>query len=308
MTFSDILSMFVSLIARVWHDEEGGGEGGGEGGEGGSQNVPELPEGAIMADQWFSALPEELQNAPELQKFKDGKLEDFARSVSGFQKLVGKDPNKLVEMPDSPDSENRREILQRLGLPETTKDGAYKLEAPEGTPEFLQGDSEFSQKMIDKAHELGVFPDQLAGLYNTFVQEINGAYENQTSQLAAKAEENARSLEAEFGAAFNGKIAAANFAIDKLGGEEVRDALNEAGLGTHPPLIKALAEIGNMLAEDGDVSVNSGTGRFGNEMTPNEAKAKGRELLEEAMNTNDMAKKKRLNDEAQKFFKMASGA
>ena len=79
------------------------------------------------------------------------------------------------------------------------------------------------------------------------------------------AETNARSLEAKWGTGkFDQNLAAANFAIDKLGGEELRNAIDEANLGTNPLLLDAFQKVGFMLAEDtagaGGDEPNFGTG------------------------------------------------
>ncbi len=90
------------------------------------------------------------------------------------------------------------------------------------------------------------------------------------------------------------------------GGDELKKVINEAGLGNNPHVVRAFSKAGKLLAEDGVGSDRgSGNSPFG-QMTPDEARGKALELQEQALNTENRIEKKRLNEEAQKFWKMVT--
>lgn len=46
--------------------------------------------------------------------------------------------------------------------------------------------------------------------------------------------------------------------MDKFGSPELKQYLNETGLGNHPELVRIFANIGKAMSEDGLVTGNSG--------------------------------------------------
>lgn len=322
-------------VLRVFNDEAGeGGEDaggektgqeggakdsliGGEGGEGTGQKTgqegtpgtgdtpPKLPEGAFKADAFQEALPEDLRQNPAIAKHKD--FESFARSHVHAQSMIGKDSDRIVELPGSDDADGRVGLLQKLGAPEDPK--GYEITPPEGTPDFLKPDAENSimPSIFEAAQKQGVLPDQMQAIYDTFTEQVKKAAEHQGQTTEATHSENLRALEAKWGQAFDQKVAAANFAIDKYGGDEVRERLNAAGLGTDPNVMEMLADLGAARSkEDGVEGTGQGSGAdFSGKLTPDQATAKGKELLRMSLNETNIAEQRRLANEAQKFFKMA---
>lgn len=289
---------------------EGGGSGAAEGGgsgaaEGGQQQEVTLPEGAIFADARFrEALPDDLKQHPSLQKMTN--VEHMARSYVSAQKMVGKDPDSIVELPKADDPDGRRAVLAKLGLPEKP-DGYEKLSLPEGAPEFMKPEGQLAQGFMETAHKLGVLPDQVSGMYQWFSGVMGEAAQAQEAEKNAKADENIRALQGEWGNAYDQRVAAANFAIDKLGGEDLRAALDDAGLGASPVVLKALAQVGGLMAEDGVGDSRGGKGGpFGGAMTPDEARSKARDMQQAALNEKNPSERRRLNEEAQKYYKMAT--
>lgn len=270
-------------------------------------SATQLPEGAIYADARFrEALPDDLKQHPSLQKMTN--IEHMARSYVSAQKMVGKDPDSIVELPKADDPDGRRAVLAKLGLPEKPE-GYGELKPPEGAPEFLKPEGPLAKGFIEAAHKLGVLPDQVSGMYEWFSGVMGEAAQAREAELNAEADENIRALQGEWGNAYDQRVAAANFAIDKLGGDELRNELDAAGLGASPVVLKALAQVGGIMAEDG-VGDGRGTGKgssFGGVMTPDEARSKAREMQQIALNEKNPAERRRLNEEAQKYYKMATG-
>ena len=77
-----------------------------------------------------------------------------------------------------------------------------------------------------------------------------------TQQNVEKAREQQRETwleqaKAELGDGYDATVQKAYLAVQSLGSEKLKDALNEQGWGNHPELIKAFAHFGGLLAEGG---------------------------------------------------------
>ncbi len=301
---------------RIFYDEAAGGEAGTAGGEAGTGSgeagaagtgIPgtgevKLPEGAFMTNNFREALPEDLRGHASLAKVAD--LEGMARSLVNAQAMIGKDPSRLVEIPTDDKPEELRAVLTKLGAPADAS--GYTLTPTEGAPEWLGVDQEMSKGFLEHAAKEGFLPSQTQGTYAWFTGVMANAAKTAETKSLAEADTNIRQLEAEFGGAFDQKIAVANHGIDKVGGEELRKVLNDAGLGANPVVLKAFLKVGGLVAEDNAGDGGTG-GTFGNRLSPDEARSKGKALLEQASKTGvDQMERRRLNEEAQVFFQMAA--
>lgn len=282
--------------------EDGGDAGGGDDTAGGGGQDTATGGGQDTAgggDQFDPAkfrdfLPEDLRNDTALGKVAD--LEGLARGYVSAQKFVGVPHDEIVRLPRADDHEARRGVLQRLGLPEKVDD--YKIEQPKDVPEHLGLDKPLGKWFVAKAHELGVLPEQAQGIYHGLVGELTTAFKDEEARLDAEAEENVRAIRAEFGPAFDQRLAAANFAADKFG---VKQVLNDAGLGAHPAVVKMLSEVGRLVSEDGSGDGSGGGGDFGSTPTPGESKARADELTSKALSMPMGSERKRLIEQAAKM-------
>lgn len=227
-----------------------------------------------------------------------------AAHVSLSKMLGNKDPSKYVEMPGVDDAAGRRGVLDRLGAPKTVED--VKFNVPDGTLEFLKPQGKLGKGFAEVSQKAGLLPEQTQALYDWFTGALGNQHNLQIAEGEKKVDGWVNSLKAEFGQAFDQKVAAANWAIDKIGGEsagELRTAFKEAGMGAFPPLIKALSRVGEILAED---TAGEGGSPFQVQDTPNQLKAKAMDLQRQAMNETNSAERRRLNEEAQKLRALAA--
>jgi hypothetical protein len=314
---------------KVRYDGEGGGEGGAgnEGGAGkeGAGN-PSLLNGAAgkeggagndggaggtndfkLPDNWDyrTALPPELKESPSAKKY--GSLPDLVRSLDSAQQMIGKPLDRLVEIPPNADATVRQQVMERLGLPKNLPD--YKIEAVKGAEDHLKVDSPNMKALIEVAHKEGILPGQMQAVINKFGGILAEGHKTIEAAEIQRNADNVTALKTKWGEAFDGKVAAANFAVEKLGGDKagvdaLRESINRGGLGTDGPLLNMLATIGEMLNEGGEAGDKQNGIGIG--MTPDNAKAEGMRLLNEAMNEKDQMKRRDLNAKAQEFFAKAS--
>jgi hypothetical protein len=276
--------------------------------EGQQPTAPAAPrtfEGSI-----FDYLPEDVRSNPALAK-TGGKLDVLVGSYLAAQQYIGKDVNRLVELPDDPAAEGAdatfKTILGKFGLPETLE--TYEIAAPEKAPASLALDTPMGQEFKKVAHEAGLLPKQASALYQWLAGSL-GAAEEASSRATEAARADARqALQKEWGEAFNHRLYAAQDAAQRLGGDELVQLLEKAGVADHPLVLKAFAEMGGILGTkavgpDG----RAPAGAFGKE-TPQELTALAQEKLAAAhrvMDTDRMAAMK-LSDEAQRLFARARG-
>lgn len=288
---------------RIFYDGDSGGEAGeGDPGTGdpGTGKV-QLPEGAFMADNFREALPEDIRSHAALAKIEN--IEGLGRSFINAQQMIGKDPSRVVEIPAADKPEELKAVMTKMGAPADAS--GYTLTPAEGLPAYLGPDQELSKGFLEHAAKEGMLPSHVQNTYAWMTGVLAETAKTQEAQELATSETNIRQLEAEFGPAFDQKIALVNHAIDRVGGEELRKVLNDAGIGANPVVIKSYLQVAGLLTED-NAGDGGGGGGFGSTLSPDEARSKGKALLEQASRSSDMAERRRLNDDAQKFFQMAS--
>jgi hypothetical protein len=220
-----------------------------------NNNVTSVVEQA--ASDWRAGLAEDIRADKSLAPIKD--INSLAKSYIHAQKLVGVEkiplPNKHAT------EEDWNVVFDKLGRPKSAEE--YKYNIGEDTTIDENALKVFSQQ----AHKLGLLPQQADGVvkfYNDIMQE-------NLKSLDAAAEtarvESEQVLRKEYGRAFEQKITKASQLARQYVGEDVLNMNLENGtkLGDHPQVVKAFAQLADMVGEDSFV------GQAGpNYLTPNE--------------------------------------
>lgn len=217
-------------------------------------NVEEIKSDVIeeVEASFLDKLPEDLKKQKALQDFKD--VDGLAKSYLHLNSLIGKKVSDL-------DPKELGEVFDKLGRPETPE----KYEMPLGANEDLV------KAYTTTAHKLGLNQEQARGLVEEYLvleKEKVQEYYNGVEKQKDKWDEE---LKAEFGGAYDKRVEVAKKAVETFGGEELREAMNATGLGNHPAMVKAFAQIGKELLEGGLTNAEAQTS-FG--LTP--ADAQGR--------------------------------
>ena len=246
-----------------------GSDGGSTGGKTAGGTAASTSAGSSPA--FADTLPADLR---EMALFKDIKdMDGLARSYANAAKMVGMDKAQLVALPaDDSDPAAMEAIYNKLGRPE--KPDGYKL-SPVELPEGLPRDAELEKTFLGRAHELGLSTKQADGLFKWW-SEVNVAkFAEADKQLAAAHQAANQALKADWGAAYDAKIALAGKAINQyqqqlgLGDGLVKEL--EAGLGNNPALAKLFAHLGEGISEPSELPGRT-TGRVDQALSPTEAK------------------------------------
>jgi len=206
--------------------------------------------------------PEIREQAQGLEKFKS--VDDLAKSYKHLEKLQGKE--HLPIPTDENDSDAWNEVFKRLGKPDDPNQYEFPSLAEDAQ---FQPDETFTEGLKQKAHELGLTPKQASELYRWYAEDIGEQSVKQSQEQAQKfRQESEQQLRKEFGNEFDNRVKAAQQAVHQFGGDDLAQLLEQTGLGNHPAIVKAFAEIGvNVLSED--KIGGSGPRQFG--YTPDQA-------------------------------------
>ncbi len=229
----------------------------------------------------------------------------MARSLVSAQQMLGnRDPNSLMTIPAADDAEGRRAAFTKMGLPDDVS--GYKLTAVENGVGFMAPDTQLAKDWLAHSHKEGFLPEHANSAYGFLSEYMTQQHKDAVAKEAADAETNANALKTEWGAEkFDTNIQKADFAVEKLGGDELREQINSAGLGTSPVLMKALVRVADMLAEDSAGGDNPAPD-FGGGVTPDEARARGKSMLQDALNEKNPQKARQINEQAQEWFQRAN--
>ena len=108
------------------------------------------------------------------------------------------------------------------------------------------------------------------GLHDSFVERMMGSYGEQVTAGQQQNEAWEGELRKEYGTAFEDRIAAARSAMREYGTPELQTAIDGAGLGSNPDLVRAFANIGMQLGKGPQFKDGESSGQFGT--TPEMAK------------------------------------
>ena len=184
-------------------------------------------------------LPDDLKGEPSLQSFDS--VDKLAKSYVHARKMIGADPDKMLQLPKEDDAEGWDAVYERLGRPN----------APDGY-DFELGDGEQSDEVSDfknVAHQLGLTNDQakaMLGIYNQISENDLAQEDEQFEQMNV---EYLQDIQKEWGDSFNKNAELARRAFTDFASEELMDVLRETGLSNHPEMLKTFSRIGQVLSE-----------------------------------------------------------
>lgn len=266
---------------------------------------PKAFEGTI-----FDYLPPEMRNDTTLAKTQ-GRLDVLVNSYLAAQKMIGKDLSNLVEVPRDPNEDGTEEkfraILGKFGMPETLDD--YEIAQAQDTHEALRLDSPVGAQFREVAHKLGILPKQAEALHGWFSNLLNETEKSQAESAASRQSETKAVLQKEWGDAFNERLFAARDAAARLGGDELVQVLEKAGVADSPVVLKAFAEMGGILGAKAVGADGKAPPQAFGSQTPAELREQAQEKLRAAyrLGATDRLGARKLTEEAQRLFAKANG-
>ena len=205
-----------------------------------------------VATDWTQGL-DDYQEVIEAKGWKG--TDDVLKSYVNLEKQVGAD--KVVLPTDGSDL-SEWEGWQKLGTPEKAED--YQLAAPEGFEAYNQ---DLSDWFRGAAHEMKLPAAMAQGLHDRFVEQQMAQMQAAQTQAADQQAEWEGELQNEYGNAFPKRVEAAKRAMREYGSDELRQVLNDSGLGSNPHIVRAFANMGMTLESGPQFKEGESAGQFG---------------------------------------------
>lgn len=207
-------------------------------------------DGGNPAEAFLALIPEGIRSEAYFKDIKD--VPNLATKAYNQAKLIGRDPDSLVAIPGPEDGEGWAKVWDQLGRP--AKPDEYGFAAPK-LPEGLSVDEGLQSGFAAKAHELGLSKKQASQLYEWWNASRGAQWEAiQGAETAARTAAEAQ-MKAEFGQAFDQKVALVDATIDALDREmktngELHNAIKAMPFESRLALSKLFLHVAPLLKED----------------------------------------------------------
>ena len=233
---------------------------------------PEEQDNSNQVADWREGLDVSVKEHPSLKNFKNPG--DLAKSWVEAQKLIGRD--KIPVPGEKATKEDWDTVFDRLGRPKD-KTG-YQIPDKKLPDGFPAPKAEFLENLKQKAHELGLLPGQLNGLYEWFMDSETNEFNQYSSERDKQRGEAENALRKRWGKAYEQNYQIAEQAVNKYGTEEFINKLKATGLNNDPDTIEFIANMAKNFSEDKITGKPPGL-----TLSPDEARAKIASIQAEAM-------------------------
>lgn len=218
---------------------------------------------------WTAQIPEDLRGNETLTQIptigdlagafleKEGKLSELQGELEQSVRVPGDDAS----------DDDWAALFNRLGRPESP-DG-YEFTRPE-LPEGIPYDEEAEAAFREEMHNLGLTKAQAEKLFAKHGEHLGAAFKRIEEARTQAHNEAVQALTQDWGGeeAFQANAELAIRAVEQFGGPELKQFLDQSGLGDNPMLIRAFYNIGKALSDDTFVP---GASRGTAEKSPGEA-------------------------------------
>ena len=210
----------------------------------------------------MESLPDDIRHEPVLKNFKS--WDALAKSYVHANRKLGVPSDQLMQIPQGENAD---------------WNGVYKAMGRPDTPDQyeLNGTGEMADNFRNQAHQLGLSQQQASELMNWYSEVQSGGDSSDDEDFASEQVQWVADLQKEWGDSYIKNTKLAERAFRQFGSEDALEVMNATGLGSHPSLVKMFSQIGQFLAEDGQLTGNQ-QGRIGG-ITPGSAKTRIDELL-----------------------------
>ena len=218
----------------------------------------------------MESLPDDIRHEPVLKNFKS--WDALAKSYVHANRKLGVPSDQLMQIPQGENAD---------------WNGVYKAMGRPDTPDQyeLNGTGDMAQNFRNQAHQLGLSQKQASELMNWYSEVQSGVDSSDDEDFASEQVQWVADLQKEWGDSYIKNTKLAERAFRQFGSEDALEVMNATGLGSHPSLVKMFSQIGQFLAEDGQLTGNQ-QGRIGG-ITPGSAKTR----IDELLNDQDFSKR-----------------
>ena len=208
------------------------------------------PQEPTSGKTWKEAISEEYRSNPNIEKFTE--LDALAKSYINAVSMIGTD--KIPLPGKTATDEQWNEVYNKLGRPESAD--KYTLEFK---TDVAPVDENVIKGFAQNAHKLGLNNKQAQGILEFYKSTLESSAKEMSVNMESAQAESANALRSEWGRAYDDNLRkAANVAQTYLEPELLDTQLKDGSRwGDNPKIIKAFANIANLLSEDKIVGAES---------------------------------------------------
>ena len=205
-----------------------------------STNQPTEP---VSGKTWKEAISEEYRSNPNIEKFTE--LDALAKSYNNAVSMIGTD--KIPLPGKTATDEQWNEVYNKLGRPESAD--KYTLELKTDVAPI---DENVIKGFAQNAHKLGLNNKQAQGILEFYKQTLEGSAKEMSVNMETAQAEATNMLRSEWGKSYDENLRKASSVAQTYLEPELLDTQLRDGsrLGDNPKIIKAFANIANLLSED----------------------------------------------------------
>jgi len=206
-------------------------------------STTQQPTQPLSGKTWKEAISQEYRSNPNIEKFTE--LDALAKSYINAVSMIGTD--KIPLPGKSATDEQWNEVYNKLGRPESPDKYTLELKT-----DVAPVDENIIKGFAQNAHKLGLNNKQAQGILEFYKSTLEGSAKEMAVNMESAQAEATNALRAEWGRAYDDNLRkAANVAQTYLEPELLDTQLRDGSrLGDNPKIIKAFANIANLLSED----------------------------------------------------------
>ena len=201
------------------------------------------PTEPVSGKTWKEAISEEYRSNPNIEKFTE--LDALAKSYINAVSMIGTD--KIPLPGKTATDEQWNEVYNKLGRPESPDKYALELKT-----DVAPIDENVIKGFAQNAHKLGLNNKQAQGILEFYKQTLEGSAKEMSVNMETAQAEATNMLRSEWGKSYDENLRKASSVAQTYLEPELLDTQLRDGsrLGDNPKIIKAFANIANLLSED----------------------------------------------------------
>jgi hypothetical protein len=203
----------------------------------------EQPTEPVSGKTWKEAISEEYRSNPNIEKFTE--LDALAKSYINAVSMIGTD--KIPLPGKTATDEQWNEVYNKLGRPESADKYTLELKT-----DVAPVDENVIKGFAQNAHKLGLNNKQAQGILEFYKQTLEGSAKEMSVNMESAQAEATNTLRSEWGKTYDENLRKASSVAQTYLEPELLDTQLRDGsrLGDNPKIIKAFANIANLLSED----------------------------------------------------------
>lgn len=175
--------------------------------------------------------------------------DEAVKALVHAQKLLGKTPEGYVRIPAANDAPEQLDGFYRaLGRPDAPEE--YELPHID-LPDGLEVEEAILEQFRTRAHQLGLIPQQVSGLYEWFLPVVLDTHHGIEAEKKRLQQSELQALRSVHRGETPRMLDAALRTAEALGGEELLRALDATRAGDRAAVVSAFAKMAPLVLESG---------------------------------------------------------